>query len=140
MVVLMSRPASATGVVALAPLVLAAFLTAGHTHAQTRRVVTVVAERFSFTPSEITIDAGEAVDLHLKSDDTAHGFRIAAVVNVTVPKRGHDPLVVTIGPLAAGRYHFECSRVCGAGHHFMRGVLVVRDKAAGSEPGELAQQ
>jgi cytochrome c oxidase subunit 2 len=134
MVVLMNRRTSPTGAAALAALVLMAFPTAGDTQTQARRAITVVAERFSFTPSEITIDAGEAVDLHLKSDDTAHGFRISGVVNVTVPKRGHDQLVVTIGPLAAGRYPFECSRVCGAGHHFMRGVLVVRDKPAGGRP------
>jgi cytochrome c oxidase subunit 2 len=130
MVVLMNR-SSITGVAALAALI-TTIRVAGHTQAPPRRVMTVVAERFSFTPSEITMDAGETVDLRLKSDDTAHGFRIAGVVNATVPKRGHDPLVVTLGPLAAGRYSFECSRVCGAGHHFMRGVLIVRDKAAGA--------
>jgi cytochrome c oxidase subunit 2 len=134
MVVLMNRRTSPIGAAAFAALALMALPTAGHTQTQTRRAITVVAERFSFTPSEITIDAGEAIDLLLKSDDTAHGFRIPGVVNVTVPKRGHDPLVVTVGPLAAGRYPFECSRVCGAGHRFMRGILVVRDKAAGSQP------
>ena len=133
MVVLMNRRTCATGAAAFAALALMAFPTAGHTQTQTRRGITVVAERFSFTPSEITIDAGETIDLHLKSDDTAHGFRIAGVVNVTVPKRGHEQLVVTIGPLAAGRYPFECSRVCGAGHNFMRGVLVVREKASGGQ-------
>ena len=101
---------------------------AGHTQTPARRAIPVVAERFSFTPSEITIDAGEVVDLHLRSDDTMHGFRIAGVTNVAIPKRGHEALVVTIGPLAAGRYPFECSRVCGAGHNFMRGALIVRDK------------
>jgi len=130
MVVLMKR-SFAPSIAALV-LTCATIPVAGHTQASTRRVITVVAERFSFTPSEITIDAGEAVDLHLKSDDTAHGFRIAGVVNATVPKRGHDPLVVTVGPLTPGRYSFECSRICGAGHHFMRGVLIVRDKAGAS--------
>jgi len=130
MVVLMARFGTNLGAVAV--LILAAMPIAGHTQAPPRRVITVVAERFSFTPSEITMDAGETVDLHLKSDDTAHGFRIAGVVNATVPKRGHDPLVVTIGPLAPGRYSFECSRVCGAGHNFMRGVLIVRDKTGAS--------
>ena len=24
-----------------------------------------------------------------------------------------------------GRYEFECSRLCGAGHNFMRGAIVV---------------
>jgi cytochrome c oxidase subunit II len=130
----MNRRTSTNAAAAFAALVLMAIPTAGHTQTQTRRGITVVAERFSFTPSEITIDAGEVVDLRLKSDDTAHGFRISGVVNATVPKRGHDQLVVTIGPLAAGRYPFECSRVCGAGHHFMRGVLVVRDKVASGRP------
>ena len=31
-----------------------------------------------------------------------------------------------------GRYAFECTRMCGAGHHFMRGELIVRDPSAGS--------
>jgi cytochrome c oxidase subunit II len=128
----MRRPVRATLAAALAGLAFMILPVTGHTQTSPRRTITVVAERFAFTPSEIAIDAGEAVDLRLKSDDTAHGFRIAGVVNVTVPKRGHDALVVTIGPLAAGRYPFECSRVCGAGHHFMRGVLVVRDKATGT--------
>lgn len=120
------------GAAALAAMMFAIAATAGHSQTPPRRVITVVAERFSFTPSEITVDAGEEVELRLKSEDTAHGFRIGGVVNVTVPKRGHDPLAVTIGPLAAGRYPFECSRVCGAGHNFMRGVLIVRDKTPGT--------
>ena len=27
-----------------------------------------------------------------------------------------------------GRYVFECSRMCGAGHGFMRGTLIVRER------------
>jgi heme/copper-type cytochrome/quinol oxidase subunit 2 len=30
---------------------------------------------------------------------------------------------VTFEP-AAGRYTFECSQLCGAGHEFMRGVII----------------
>jgi cytochrome c oxidase subunit II len=126
MVVLMRRSSATTLVACLVSITM--LTAAGHTPTPSRRVITVVAERFSFTPPDIAIDAGEIVDLHLKSDDTAHGFRIAGVTNVAVPKRGHPALVVTVGPLAAGRYPFECSRVCGAGHNFMRGTLVVRDK------------
>ena len=47
--------------------------------AQERRVIRVTAERFSFTPSRIEIDAGEEVELRIKSDDTAHGFRIVGL-------------------------------------------------------------
>jgi len=95
---------------------------------QPRRVIRITAERFTFTPSEIRLERGEEVELRLKSDDTSHGFRIIGTgVNVTIPKRGRDELSVTFRPAEAGRYTFECSRMCGAGHHFMRGVLVVRE-------------
>jgi heme/copper-type cytochrome/quinol oxidase subunit 2 len=30
-------------------------------------------------------------------------------------------------PEKAGRYVFECSKLCGAGHSFMRGVIVVSE-------------
>jgi cytochrome c oxidase subunit 2 len=103
-------------------------------HAQTRpRVVRVTAERFLFTPSQIIVTAGEPVELHLKSEDTAHGFRIRGIpVNVVIPKRGHDELIVSFQPTTPGRYVFECSRMCGAGHNFMRGTLIVRE--AGTTP------
>jgi cytochrome c oxidase subunit 2 len=94
---------------------------------QSRRVVRVVAERFSFTPSEIVVTAGEEVELRLKSDDTAHGFRVAGTpINVVIPKRGYREIVTTIRVDTPGRYEFECTRMCGAGHNFMRGVLIVR--------------
>jgi heme/copper-type cytochrome/quinol oxidase subunit 2 len=36
---------------------------------------------------------------------------------------------VTFTPEKAGRYTFECSKLCGAGHSFMRGVIIVSDRA-----------
>jgi len=92
-----------------------------------RRVVRVSAERFTFTPSEIVVDPGEEIELRIKSDDTAHGFRIAGTsVNVVIPKRGRGEVTVTFRAPDPGRYTFECTRMCGAGHNFMRGELVVR--------------
>jgi len=98
---------------------------------QPRRVIHIAAERFVFTPSEITVDAGEEVELRLTSDDTAHGFRIGALgINLVIPKRGRRETSVTFRATEPGRYVFECSRMCGAGHNFMRGVLVVRANTA----------
>jgi cytochrome c oxidase subunit 2 len=95
---------------------------------QPRRVIRISAERFAFTPSEIVIERGEEVEFHLSSDDTAHGFRIIGTnTNVVVPKRGRGELPVIFRAAETGRYTFECSRMCGAGHHFMRGVLIVRE-------------
>ena len=97
---------------------------------QQRRVIRISAERFSFTPSEIVLEPGEEVEFRLKSDDTSHGFRVVGQgVNVAIPKRGRDEITVNFKAPEPGRYTFECSRMCGAGHNFMRGVLVVRERA-----------
>lgn len=92
--------------------------------AQNARVIEIAAERFSFTPSEIRVKAGERLEIRLESDDTAHGFHIVGTdVDIELPKRGRGPATVTFQP-KAGRYTFECSRLCGAGHEFMRGVII----------------
>jgi cytochrome c oxidase subunit 2 len=105
------------------------------TQSVTPRVIEIVAERFDFWPSEITVAEGEQVEFRVRSDDTMHGFRIVgAGTNVLVPKRGKGQVVARFTAGAAGRYTFECSRMCGAGHNFMRGVLIVRPPSAGTRP------
>lgn len=94
-----------------------------------RRVIRIKAERFAFSPSEIVLTAGERVEFRIKSDDTVHGFRVAGTdIDVAVPKRGQGELVVEFTAPAEGRHQFECTRMCGAGHDFMRGVVVVKPK------------
>jgi cytochrome c oxidase subunit II len=92
------------------------------------QTVNLSAERFSFTPSQVKTRVGTTLTIRLTSDDTAHGFRIIGTnVNVEIPKRSRGVRTVTFTPDQAGRYTFECSRLCGAGHSFMRGVIVVED-------------
>ena len=111
--------------------ILAAALPVGSSDGQERRAIQVSAERFAFTPSRIEVDAGEEVELRIRSSDTSHGFRIVGLeTNVTVPKRGKGEVVVPLRIDEPGRYVFECSRVCGAGHNFMRGEIVVRPRPA----------
>ena len=100
------------------------------------RVIHVAAERFTFTPSEITIDEGAVVELRLTSDDTDHGFRVQGLgdPNLRIPKRGRGDVRVTIEAKEAGNYTFECSHVCGAGHGFMRGVIRVKPRPGAREP------
>ncbi|RZP28628.1 hypothetical protein EVA25_02850 [bacterium] len=90
------------------------------------RVVTILAERFSFTPSEIHVAVGTSLELRIHSNDTMHGFRIIGNnVNVLVPKRRQGEAIVRFEAVDVGRYEFECSRLCGAGHNFMRGAIIV---------------
>lgn len=95
------------------------------------QMVDVSAERFTFTPSQIKTTVGTTLRICLRSDDTSHGFRIVGTgTNIEIPKRGRDAATVDFTPEHAGRYEFQCSKLCGAGHAFMRGVIVVTDAAA----------
>jgi cytochrome c oxidase subunit 2 len=99
------------------------------------RVIEISAERFEFWPSEVTVDEGEQVELRIRSDDTMHGFRlVGGGVNLLVPKRGKGFASARFTGTTPGRYTFECSRLCGAGHNFMRGELIVRPRSAGAQP------
>ncbi|MGH9338927.1 MAG: cupredoxin domain-containing protein [Acidobacteriota bacterium] len=91
-----------------------------------RQSVRVVAERFSFTPSEIKVKRNVPLELELISEDTFHGFRISAAhLNVTIPARGRGSVKIRFEASEAGTYVFECSRPCGAGHTMMRGAIIV---------------
>ena len=100
------------------------------------RVIEINAERFQFWPPRIVVTEGEEVELRLRSDDTIHGFRIVGVgTNLEIPKRGHGYAVTRFTGSRPGRYTFECNRLCGAGHNFMRGVIIVRPASTGVATG-----
>jgi len=105
-------------------IVIGVVMAEGAGRAQDARLIDIAAERFTFTPSEIRVNAGTRLEIRLQSDDTAHGFHIVGTeVDIELPKRGRGVATVNFQP-QAGRYTFECSRVCGAGHEFMRGVII----------------
>lgn len=104
------------------------------------RVVEIVAERFQFTPAEITLEVGTTVEFRLTSEDTDHGFRIVGPgdisvdIDVAIPKRNRGEASVLFSPTEPGEYRFECSRICGAGHRYMTGAIEVTP-ATRTQPG-----
>ena len=93
---------------------------------QDRTVVRVTAERFTFTPSQIKVKRGTVIEFRLRSEDTNHGFHILdSDANVIIPKRGRGEATLIFRADMPGRYTFECSKMCGAGHSFMRGLITV---------------
>lgn len=90
------------------------------------RVIAIVAERFTFVPSEIKLKQGDVVELRIRSLDTNHGFYLRdAGVNVIVPKRGKGDARILFRAQKKGVFPFECSKACGAGHTIMQGRIVV---------------
>ena len=127
MVVLMDRTRLFRGG-SLAGAALLVVLTPHSSASQDRKVIKVVAERFVFTPAEIKVKRGTVVEFQLRSDDTNHGFHIVGSdQNVIIPKRGRGEAKLTFRADTVGRYTFECSKMCGAGHNFMRGSITVED-------------
>ena len=96
-----------------------------HAVAQERQVVQMVAERFTFTPSRIEVPVGTTVEIHIRSEDTDHGFHIVGEGNTIIPKRRFGEAVVVFEADEPGEYRFECSKLCGAGHNFMQGEIIV---------------
>ncbi len=100
---------------------------AAQPEAKPDRTVSIVAERFFFSPSRITVKQGALVEFVLTSEDTEHGFHLAAArVNAVIPQQGKGELRVRFLASKKGKYAFECSRACGAGHNLMRGEVVVK--------------
>jgi cytochrome c oxidase subunit 2 len=125
MVVLMTTMLRAIVLVIVASAIVMAMPRRGaDAQEQATQVVEITAERFTFTPSEIRVKAGTRLEIRLRSEDTAHGFRIMGTdIDIELAKRGRGVKTVTFEP-KAGRYTFECSQLCGAGHEFMRGVII----------------
>ena len=95
---------------------------------QDRKVIRVTAERFTFTPSHVKVKRGTVVEFRLRSEDTNHGFRIVGSnTNVIIPKRGRGEATLVFVAEKPGSYTFECSKMCGAGHAFMRGLITVEE-------------
>ena len=91
------------------------------------RVISILAERFTYNPSKISVKQGELVEFVLESDDTDHGFRIVGTdVNADIPKRRRGETVVKFVADTEGTFVIECSRPCGAGHTAMRATLIVK--------------
>lgn len=79
------------------------------------RRIEIKAERFSFGPAEITVKAGDPVDLVLTSDDVPHGLRIREL-NINVKASKGKPGEVKFTPGKTGDFKGTCSVFCGSGH------------------------
>ena len=90
------------------------------------KTIQVVARRFAFEPSEITVKKGQPVVLVVKSDDVAHGLRFRDLnLDVKVNKGGTAELRFT--PDKTGDFIGHCSVFCGSGHGSMTLTLHVVD-------------
>ena len=88
------------------------------------RVIPVIARKFVFIPSEITLKKGEMVTIELTSPDVVMGFN-APDFKVRADIVPGQVARVTFTPDKTGRFTFLCDIFCGDGHEGMSGTLVV---------------
>ena len=85
----------------------------------------IIAKQYTFEPNTITVDKGDRVRLHVKSDDVTHGISIPDFGVIEIIKVG-QPITVEFIASKAGVFGMFCSEYCGAGHPNMKGTLIVR--------------
>jgi cytochrome c oxidase subunit II len=88
--------------------------------------IEIVAHRFDFTPSEITLKKGEPVILVLTSKDVQHGLKLDAFNQVVKARKGESSQV-EFTPAEAGTFVAQCAVFCGAGHGSMKLTIHVTE-------------
>lgn len=88
--------------------------------------IEVTAQRFAFSPADITVKKGQPVILVLKSTDVAHGIRFREL-NVNVKVKAGGTAEVEFTPEKTGDFVGHCSVFCGAHHGSMTIRLHVVD-------------
>jgi cytochrome c oxidase subunit II len=88
--------------------------------------VQMTAKKFEFNPEVVTVKKGEHVKLVITATDRDHGFKLDAFKINQHLKKG-EPTTVEFTADQAGEFPFQCSVICGMGHHKMKGKLVVQE-------------
>jgi len=84
----------------------------------------LVAEQWTFTPSVIKVNLGDAVKLNIESIDVAHGISIPAFgVNMYLTPETTQEVEFVADQ--KGSFVFVCSVPCGKGHSGMSGKIIV---------------
>jgi cytochrome c oxidase subunit 2 len=89
------------------------------------RTVDVIASRFKFEPSTISVVEGERVRLLLRSADRMHGIGIKAFRVSARVQKADEVVAVEFVATRPGTFDITCSEYCGTGHSAMKARLIV---------------
>ncbi|MHC4628301.1 MAG: ethylbenzene dehydrogenase-related protein [Planctomycetota bacterium] len=88
------------------------------------RVITVLAKRFVYMPSQIEVQKGELITIRLESLDVTHGLFMDGY-GVDIKARPGLIGKATFVADKPGRFTFRCSETCGEFHPYMVGFMEV---------------
>lgn len=113
----------AAGAAALALASIASFVAAQPAQPK-EKVIRIDAQRFDYTPGELTLKKGEAVILELTSRDVLMGFNLPDF-NLRADMVPDKVTRVRFVPDKTGSFTFLCDVFCGSKHEEMNGRLTV---------------
>ena len=122
----MKRPVI-SGLTAAVLLVAIAFAMAPFASAEEAgQTVRITAQKFFYTPKDITLKKGVPAVLEFTSKDVMHGFSCPDLGIRSDILPGQVATVKFI-PAKAGTFPFHCDIFCGSGHETMGGTITVTE-------------
>ena len=84
----------------------------------------IEARQFAYSPSELTVNPGDIVTIHLVSSDVVHGLYLDGY-DISVEADPGQTATLTFTANRPGSFRVRCNVTCGAMHPFMIGKLNV---------------
>ena len=94
------------------------------TIAPQERTFEIDAHQFAYSPSELHVNPGDTVNIHLTSTDVVHGLYVDGYDISVEADLGHSATLTFVAD-KPGSFRFRCNITCGAMHPFMIGKLTV---------------
>ncbi|MBT3690261.1 hypothetical protein HOE31_04420 [bacterium] len=85
----------------------------------------LIAKKWEFEPSVITVNEGDMVKLKITSIDVDHGIAIPDF-DINVDLNVNEEVEVIFEADKVGTFSFTCSIYCGSGHIDMTGTLIIK--------------
>lgn len=88
------------------------------------RIIPMLAKKFTYEPSEVTLKLNEPVTFRLTSADVVMGFSVPdfKTRGTIIPGQTTE---VSMTPDKIGEFTFVCDVFCGSGHEDMEGTIRV---------------
>ena len=87
--------------------------------------IQIIAKKWEFSPSTITVKKGQKVKLSINSIDVDHGIAIPEF-DISDTLAEGKTTIIEFTPDKTGTFTFFCNVFCGRGHKDMKGTLIVQ--------------
>ena len=88
------------------------------------RTIRIDARQYTYSPSELKVNAGDTVNIQLVSTDVVHGLYVDGY-DISIEADPGQTRTLSFVADKPGSFRFRCNVTCGAMHPFMIGKLNV---------------